>query len=147
MLSIFEFLRGNEKQKDDLVDIIKSVAIIEDIISSGNDASITKKSSIEKDFSVDVEQLPEITTIVNRMPYIKEKSVVEKDKSRTLNKVEDFGKDLGGVREGEDGIEERVIENGDEIEEGITSTQSGMQTIHSLVLLENLTLEIVLPNY
>ena len=131
MLSIFEFLRGNERQKDNLFDIIKSVAIIEDIISSRNDASF----SIEKDLSVHVEQLPEITTIVNRMPYTKEQSVVYKDKSITLNKVEDFGKDLGGVCEG------------DEIEEGITSRQSSMQTIHSLVLSKNLTLEIVLLNY
>jgi hypothetical protein len=145
MLSIFEFLRGNQKQIDDLSDIIKSVAIIEDIISSRNDASIREMSSIEKDLLVDVvEQVPEITLIGNSMPYTKEKSVVRKDKSRSLNEVEDFGEDLGGVCERKDEIEERCIKNWNEIKEdcnnreGITSTKLGMQSIHS-VLLENLT--------
>lgn len=87
------------------------------------------------------------------MPYNKEKSMVEKDKSRSLNEVQDFGEDLGGVNERKEEIGERVIENEDEIEEdyndkeGKSSTESGTQTIHSLVSSENLPLEIVLLNY
>ncbi|XP_057825628.2 endoribonuclease Dicer homolog 3a [Cryptomeria japonica] len=147
--------RGNKKQEDDLFDVIKSVALIEDIISSRNDPSIKEKSTIEKDVLVDAdEQLPEVTPITNSMPCTKEKSVVEKDKSRSSYEVGDVGEDLGGVSEREDKVEDvdfdlqRVIENKDElkedgnVKEGKTFTKSGIsktKELHSTAKIDVLS--------